>query len=182
MELKKLDKSFLKEKNKRAEIFGMSFSMIFSIILIVFFIISAFIAIRTFLNYQKCSQIGLFVNDLKDKVDEAFNSDSSSFVFSAGLPSGVEYACFINASAEFPTNANNIEKNIFNFVKTYEPLNFKDNFYFYAPKKNYCIKWSNIKNVELAIHNPICFKVVNGKASIKIERQFDKPLVMVSEA
>ena len=40
-------------KTKKAEIFGMSFSMIFSIILIVAFIAAASIGIKALITYQK---------------------------------------------------------------------------------------------------------------------------------
>ena len=99
-------------KNKRGEgVFGLSFSMIFSIILIIFFIIVAFIAIRAFLNMQKTMQISSFFDELQYNVDVAWNSDSSDFVFNYTLPSGVEYVCFVNLT-EKTKNPNSYEEAI----------------------------------------------------------------------
>ena len=72
MKLTELKK--IKSKGKKAEVFGMSFGMIFSIILIAFFIVIAFIGIRYILNWQKQTQIGLFLRDLQEEVNDAWNS------------------------------------------------------------------------------------------------------------
>ena len=84
-------------KSKRGEgVFGMSFSMIFSIILIIFFIMAAFMAIRFFMNFQKKSQVGFFLDDLQNSIDKAWQGQESSFNFEKALPSGIDYVCFIN--------------------------------------------------------------------------------------
>lgn len=171
-----------KLRNKKAEgLFGMSFSMIFSIILIVFFIIVAFIAIRAFLNVQKCTQIGIFFSGLEDSVKEAMNCGTScSFAYNATLPSGVEYVCTVNLSASFPFNANNIEKGIWEYVQNGAVSNIKNNIYLYSPSKAYCSNFKQIKYIDISSKNPNCIKVIGGKVSINIERKFEKPLVYLS--
>jgi hypothetical protein len=169
-------------RNKKAQgIFGLSFGMIWSIILIVFFIISAFIGIRAFLNYQKNATIGLFMDGLQSRINEAWNSQSiQNFRYNSTLPGGVEYVCFINLSATTPKNASNIEKSIFEDI-TSGAVDYSKNFYIYAPGKDYSIKWANIKHVDLSQKNPICIQVLSGgKVSIKMERNFEDPLVSVS--
>lgn len=157
---------------KKAEgVFGMSFGMIFSIILIVFFFAAAFLGIRTFLNWQKCAQIGMFFDDIQNRVDEAWNSPSASYRFNATLPTSIKNVCLINITGN-TVNANNIEKAIFNYLKT-GYLDPTKNFYLYAPEANLCMNWKNLKHISYANKNPQCFSVINGLVSIKIERKFE---------
>jgi hypothetical protein len=171
---KKLHNTLIGTKflSKKAEgVFGMSFGMIFTIILIVFFFSAAFIGIRAFLNFQTQAEIGLFFQDFQEKIDEAWNSQSSSYTFNTTLPSGIKYICLINVSA--PTkNAANIEKEIFTYVKRgyTDP---QKNFYLYSPDKDYGMNWAGIKHIQMAESNPQCIPVEDGFVSIKIERNFE---------
>jgi len=168
------------KNSKRAEgVFGMSFGMIFSIILIVIFIIVGFIAIRSFLNFQKTSQMNMFANDLQSDIDEAWNAGESSIVFKGNLPPGVEYVCFINWK-NATLGANNIEKAVYQDIKL-GGITASDNFYFYAPTKNYVLKSKQIKHIDFSNKNPICAKVINNQVSIRIVKTFENPLVVVSE-
>jgi len=173
MKLKRL----LKNK-KGSEVFGMSFSMIFSIILIVFFIAIAGIAINAFLKFQKEAQIRLFMGEFQNAVNIAFNSDEYESYFKSELPSGIKDVCLINltSSAKSP---NTDEQGIFNYVKK-ETRDFKYNLYIYAPEKSYKTKWGTIKNIDLSQKNPICIPVKNNKVSIKLVREFEYPQVKVS--
>ena len=80
----------IKNKSKKAQIFGMSFQMIFSILLIIFFIATAFIAIKFFLGIQTKSQVGFFLNDLQGELDKAWERQEGSFYFNGSLPSGID--------------------------------------------------------------------------------------------
>ncbi len=170
--------------SKRAQeggVFGLSFGMIFAIILIVFFIIVAFIAIKAFLDFQKCTQVGSFFSDLKDDVNDAFRSDSSSFNQSYFLPSGIEYVCFINISAS-AKSYNAKELMLYENVKESRYI-YADNLYLYAPKTMPCAKLTNtkIEHIDLSWKNPICIPVIRNYAIIKFEKKFDSPLVKVFE-
>jgi len=170
----------IKLKNKKGDgVFGMSFTMIFSIILIVVFILVAFMGIRSFLNFQKAAQLNMLANDLQRDIDEAWNAGESSTIFKGNLPAGVEYICFINWNNS-TFNSNAIEKNIFQEIRL-KGITASDNFYIYAPNKNYALKSKQIKHIDLNTKNPNCMKVINNKVSIKITKTFDNPLVVVSE-
>jgi len=166
-------------KNKKAAI-EMSFAMIFSIILIGVFVAAAFFGIRIFLDYQKNVQIGMFINDLQNDIDSAYNAADSSTVYNGNLPTGVQYICFINWKNQ-TVNENGIETNLYNQIKTSGIINYDQNFYVYAPGKSFSVKAKQIKHIDLSKHNPICIKVINNKASVKITKRFDNPLVEVSE-
>lgn len=176
--MKAVRNNLLSSKRAQDGVFGLSFGMIFSIILIVFFFIGAFMGIRAFLSYQKCALLNIFVGEVQQKVDEAWNSQSASFRFNSSLPSGVEYICFINLSAP-ANNTNPTEKAIYDDILAgyYEA---DKNLHIYAPKKDYCLKWKTIKHLDLAKKNPVCAKVTRNIVSIKVERTFDSPLVKVS--
>jgi hypothetical protein len=168
-----------KSHKAQGNVFGMSFSMIVSIILIVFFVVGAFVAIRTFLNYQKCSNIGMFLEDLQDKIDEAWYAESASYNFTSILPKGIEYVCFINLTSPI-RGPNQQETRIYQDIQIGAITNFKNNFVIYAPNKNFCIKWKMIKHVDLSWKNPICLEVRSGKVKMSIVRNYSSPLVRVS--
>ena len=169
----------MKKRNKKAQgIFGISFGTIFSVILIVFFIVIAFIVINSFLNTQKCAQIGIFVDDFKADIKDAWNSQSSSFEFSGNLPSNLDYVCFANLSENF--NGENFD--IENEIGLYQGQNA--NLFFY-PNKNTCnMPYHNIEHLDIgkitALKNPYCIAIDDGKIIINIEKGFNDNLVGLS--
>ena len=78
--------------------FQISFGMLFSIILIIAFVAVAIYVIMFFLKMKKCSEISLFVKDLQEKIDRAWSSEESDFLFTRSLPSGIKKVCFIDLS------------------------------------------------------------------------------------
>lgn len=81
------------KKGKKAQL-QLSFGMIFSIILIVVFIAFAFYAIMKFLDINKSSQIGTFVNDLKEDIESRWKASYGSQEVEYSLPSKIEKVCF----------------------------------------------------------------------------------------
>ena len=162
------------------EAIGMSFSMIFSIILIAVFIAAAFVGIRALLNWQKNVQVGLFIQGLQDEVDTAWAAPQSSTVYKGFLPTGIEEICIINWTSPV-ANSNDAEKNIMNEIKTTATVISSQNFYIYPVKNNFKIKTQTIKHLDIRTHNPLCIKVIKNQASIKVNKNFDNPLVELSE-
>lgn len=175
MKLKNISNRYICWSRKAQGLFGMSFSMIFSILLIVFFIAAAFIAIRFFLNYQRNIQIGLFYEELQTEIDRAWNSQSTNFEFNSTLPSGIKYACFVNMSAE-ASGADAIEKEIYSDVKF---GSYNNNFALWPVEKAGALSHKAIKHIGLPDTNPYCIPVTDGKISIVIEKSFEEPLVGV---
>lgn len=166
-------------KNKKAQgIFGISFGTIFSVILIVFFIVIAFIVIKSFLNTQKCARIGIFIDNFENEVKDAWNSQSSSFESSGNLPSNLDYVCFANLSENF--NGDNFD--IENEIGLYQGQNA--NLFLY-PNKNTCnMPYHNIEHLDIekitALKNPYCIVVNKGKIKIQIEKGFNDALVSLN--
>jgi hypothetical protein len=164
-------------KNKRGQtIFGVSFGVIFSVILIMFFIVVTFIVIRAFINSGNCTKIGLFVDDFKESIRDAWNSQSSSFEFSRNLPTNIEYVCFANLSTNFNGNENINEE-----IGRYEGKNA--NLFFYPRGKACDMPYHNIDYLDIekitSSKNPYCVAVNKGKFSIQIEKGFNNNLVEV---
>jgi hypothetical protein len=166
--------------SKRSQsVFGMSFGTIFSILLIIFFIIIAFIAIRHFLNLRDCAKIGLFVDDFQEKIDKAWSSQKSGFSFTGSLPSNLDYVCFANFSR--PINGNDVERKIGNEISVYK---FSEGNMFFYPRENSCnmpyirIKHINIEEIT-KIRNPYCIKIESGKIIVEIEKDYNDALVSI---
>lgn len=170
----------MNNSNKKGQsgVFGMSFGMIVSIILIVFFIVVAFIGIKAFMGYQQCASLGMFVDDMQSRIDEAWYAESANYNFTATVPSGVKAICFFNLSASY-LNANSDEKALYDEIQKSAIPDYNSNFYIYAPDKDYCLKWKKVKHVDLSEKNPICFNAISGKIHMQITREFNNPLVEV---
>jgi hypothetical protein len=166
-------------KQKRGEVFGMSFGMIFSIILIVFFIATAFIGIKYFLSYQCTLQGNLLVKDLQGDIDKAWNSEKTILTFNSSMPScfDVDYICFIDFSKD-PISASNIEINIYDNIK-HSSYSADKILYFYN-EDSMVVKSSTIKHLDLSKKNPVCFRVINDKVSIKIQKLEGNALVQAT--
>ena len=80
---------------------AMSFGMIFSIILIVFFIVFAFYGINKFLDLQKEVQIKSFINDLQNDVERMQKSFEGSQERNYTVPNKIEKVCFVNENKNF---------------------------------------------------------------------------------
>lgn len=171
------NKTKFKSKRSQGGVFGLSFGMIFSIILMAIFVVVAFIGIRYFLDFKTCSDVGFFFSELQNKIDVAWHADSYIGYYNATLPSGVQYVCFMDLKSP-SKNANTIEESIYEDTLHNE---YKSdlNTYLYAPGKNFCVNSKTTKNIDLTAKNPICIPVIKNKISIKIERKFDSPLVFV---
>lgn len=167
----------MKKRGKKAEGFvGMGFGMIFSIFLIIFFVMVAFYAIKTFLDYKSCTQVGTFLNDLQSKITTLFNSQSSTINFPTNLPTGIKYICFANLS-------NPIKGSFQDIGSSLGQYGTDSNLYFY-PREKACIKTKQINNINLSTiiknDNPYCIPVRNGKITMKISKGFNQGLVTIS--
>jgi len=163
-------------KAKRGEIFGMSFSMIFSIILIVFFLIAGFYGIKAFLGYQENIQLNLFQKELQNEIDEAWHAEATLLFFNASLSSKIEYVCLINFASQ-PVNPNNIEASLYGDLQE-GGYDTQTNLYFYSSKLG-TIKSGKLSHIDLTSKNPVCFNTINGKISMKIEKKKENSLVIV---
>lgn len=145
-------------KSKRGQL-KISFGMIFAIILIIVFIVFAFIAISHFLSFQKKVQTKQFMNNLQNDINNAYQSQQSSNIETYNLPSNVEKVCFVNSEL------NNLEV-----------FNKGSQIYSAKHKLNYL----DLNKTFSSGDSKICAKVKDGKVSIKLTKDYYSPLVTVS--
>lgn len=171
--------NFKKNKtNKKAqETMGMSFGMIFAIILMIFFLVVTFIAIKSFLSTSNCAKVKIFVDKVQTEVDKTWNSQQDNSVITGVLPSNIEYICFGNLTKSFKGPSEVMGKEL----DIYEVYNSN---MFIFPEGNSCeMPHHNIKHLDvegtIAKENPVCIPVNKGVVKIKIEKTFNQRLVKV---
>ena len=166
-------------KSKRSqETLGIGFGVIFSIILIVFFIVVAGIVIKTFLDTKKCAELGIFVDRFGSEVEKTWNSQSYKGQFKGNLPGSIDYVCFANLSNSI---SGEFEEEGYD-IALYEGR--RANTFFYLPEKIACgFPFYNTRHLDIekitAINNPNCFEVKKGKISFELEKELDDKLVNI---
>jgi len=88
--MKKRDYSFLKNRKAQMEI---SFGMIFSIILVIFFLAFGFYAIMRFIELQQSVQIETFLDDFQEDVNAIWKSPQGSQSRTYTLPTKITAVC-----------------------------------------------------------------------------------------
>jgi len=154
-------------KKRGQSVFGMPFTMIFSIIIIIAILVTAFFVIGWFLDFQRCSQAGLFLRDLDDAVKEAYDSPLSDKPFSRPLPGVVEYVCLATTDME---GDNEKEKEMLLDFKRYGD---DDSNVFFYPSKEVCYEARSMKIDYIEMPEEVyCFEVNKGKAEMQIKRDY----------
>jgi len=165
--------SFLKSK-KAQQTMGLPFGLIFSIFLIAVFVVAAIWAVTHFLDIGKCSEIGLFYDELQNKVDEAWASQTSEFNFKIDLPSGIKKICFGNLTSEITNQEDFSEIEIYYL----EEANV-----FLVPSGEACnIPYYNLKHINISeitkLENPYCVDL-EKRNEIKIKKDFYDKNVLI---
>ncbi len=153
---------------------GMPFGMIFAILLIVVFVVVAFIAVDYFLDIGDASSVGLFYRELQGGVNDALSGQSSAVNFDIDLPSGIEKVCFANLSATITRPGADYDQ-----IRNYDV--YRANTFLVPPEKAENMQWKLIEHINLekitAQGNPYCVEVSKG---LRIEKDFYDKLVMIS--
>lgn len=163
-------------------IMGLPFSMIFSIILIIFFVIAAIIAIKIFWNPNACafsdqSQESLFLENLRTVVQEVWNSDRSDSDFAIKLPTKITKVCFMDTTK----TAKGKNSALYDELQLYSQG--KNNLYLY-PGKKACegFRGINLEHVNTAeitkLENPYCIENTKDP-KFRIQKGFYDALVTI---
>lgn len=160
-------------KKKAQQMMGMSFGMIFAIILIIVFFMTAFFAIRAFMDFGKGSEVVSFYEDFQESVDRVWKSQTASKDFSIKLPKDVSYVCFSNLSAPI-TGSEEIHKQIRHFE-------FYDANVFLLPASSAeGMEFKYIQHIDISKttneENPYC---VLSDSRLKLEKDFYDKLVTI---
>lgn len=170
-------------KSKRSQgVMGMPFSVMFSIILIVFFIVAAIIAIKIFWNPNGCGASdnmaeALFKQELQEAVNDAWYSDRADSLFKINLPGKITSVCFMN-----PETGKKGEYS--DLYEEFERFSYSgENNVYLSPARKACEDFRSMKIEHLNIseitknNNPYCVEVEKG---IRIEKGFYDNLVKVA--
>ncbi len=154
--------------NKNAQqILGLSFGVIFSIILIVFFIVVAGIVINSFLKVQNCARLGIFIKGFGSDIKNSWNSEYTEHEFKGNLPSSIDYVCFANLTESFSGEFKEIGRELSLFEGK------KANMFFYPASKACEMPYHYINHLDSDIvktKNPNCFPVYKGEINLKIKK------------
>jgi len=134
----------------------LSFGMIFSIILIIVFLVVAFYAIQKFIVLQKDITYKQFISDFQDDVDKMWKGSPGSQIQEYLLPASITSICFVDA----------------------QPYNMKANY-----KNKYfeeTINHLNIVNTTKG-QNQICIEPNDSKLRLILQKKNSDPLVTIIE-
>lgn len=153
----------------------LSFGMIFSIILIIFFVAIAFYAIKVLLNTQNSIKNSNFKISLQDDVDKIWKSSKTSQETEYILSSKIKKICFVDFS--IPATKN---ESLYNELKKYFSEN--ENLFLY-PISSYKESSMHLKNIDLEktteLGNPLCFDILNSKVRFILEKNLNESLVTI---
>lgn len=147
--------------------FEMSFSIIFSIIVIAVIIAVAFYTISYFLRLKQCTELGLYGRELQDEIDRAWNSDSSSAVFTRTLPGFVDKVCIGSL-----TETSNVREQF-----SLQRFRSSGGNLFFYPIPSCDIKYLALEHAEFPKFG--CSEIKSGKVSLKLAKEATDNLVSV---
>lgn len=150
----------------------LSFSMIFSIIIIISIIAVSFYAIGKFLEVKDCGEQASFYEEFQQRINRAWSSEIVKDTYVGRISGGVDKICLGELSQA--TNSEEYEE-----LKSYRASG--GNVFLYPPSKA-CEGFvtQQIEHLGFAHQGIKCFDVENGKVSIPISKTSTDALVMVS--
>jgi hypothetical protein len=162
-------------------VFGMSFGMIFSILIIIAILALAVYVIIYFLNINKCGQIGVFYDGLQDGVNNAYGGSITRELYVEKVPSGIELVCFGNISNGFTRQPIEEERKAYDFINLYREDNA--NLYFY-PESAACdgdLAYLVLEHVQTERDRFFCVKPVDGEVKLRLSKDSTDSLVFLCE-
>lgn len=141
----------------------LSFSMIFSIILIIATIAIAIYFIVQFLETSRCAQINFFKSDLQNQIDSVWKSAQAQKSFDISLPNKINKVCIGNLSAQKSLSLKEYEE-----LKRYQ---FTDANLFLLPSFESCggnLAKSRLAHIEDG--SLICFQLEKGKGKLLLNK------------
>ena len=156
----------------------LSFGMIFSIILIIIFLIFTFYAIRTLLRMNDSVTIGKFYDSIQGDVDNIWQASQGSQEEIYPLPGKIKKVCFIDY--ESPETGIDSDK--------YEELSLEyssnQNIVFFPLGSGNSMNSGRINHIDLdkitENNNPLCFENIDGKVSMNIEKEYGEQLATIN--
>ena len=156
----------------------MSFGMIFSIILIIFFLSFAFFGIKTFLGVQNSAKTTKFLSDFNADVEQVWKSPQASQSKEYTLPSSKKKVCFV----DFSSPKKGVDSGIYDELK--RAYYGKENMVFY-PVVFEGVESMQVRYIDLGKitidKNPFCIENIDGKVSLRLTKDFADALVTITK-
>ncbi len=157
----------------------LSFGMIFSIILIIIFIIFAFYAIKKLLDLQKNVTAKQFAKNLETDINKIWQGSGGSQEVTYNIPSEINYVCFVDYSAAKKGNMQNL------YITLKKAYTGDENAFFYplgTAKGSDSIEVIHLNLGEItSINNPFCIINNNGKVKMILTKNYGEALVTIKE-
>jgi len=154
----------------------MSFGMIFSIILIVIFIATAFYAITKFLDIGNSAQITKSVDSLQSDIDKVWGGSQGNQEQEYFFPSKIDYLCFMDAA---PGNGKGVNEEFFDELEFYSSND--ENLFFYPPKSSGNLNSKEMNHIDIVktteTENPLCIENIKGKVTLSIKNDLLKKVL-----
>jgi hypothetical protein len=147
----------------------LSFGMIFSIILIIFFVGFAFFVIGQIFKGKCDTDIGLFFDELESRIDDSWRGTRGSTPFKQSMCDEVEAICFV----DFNEQASVREEAYFEF-SLYDNTGMNVFLWPTEASKQFVgfqLDHLNISSTTIN-ENPYCIINKDGKVSLVIEKNF----------
>lgn len=157
------------KRSRKAQITGLPFQFIFSLIIIAITLFVAIWAIRIFLARSEQAKIGNFVTEVKNEINELwFSSYEAEKNVSFDFSNKFTYVCFANTSEDFLCNSNLNKDDVEQYIAR-EGINL----FLVPPEKAldydmsaaYYISCDGKECVMLE-RACVCFPVIDGKVKI----------------
>ncbi len=151
----------------------LSFGMIFSIILIIVFLVFAFFAIKKFLETQEDVKVGQFKNKLEFDVDKMWRSSQGSKEEEYVIPSSIDLVCFMDFNSQKRGSYQGLYDDLILMYQNQENL-------FFYPKGFPSLKINHIDIGNMTLtNNPYCIETADGKINLVLEKDFGEVLVEI---
>jgi hypothetical protein len=153
--------------------FELSFTFIFSLILIAVFIFVAIWAIKHFLELKDRTMIQTAIEDLKSEVAEVWQAEESRKNITLLFPSTVKAICFANLSQPLSTPNLFYSQNLQNYQQLYKnkeknvfilPFTLRNK---YDIEGAYMVSCGVVNCLNFA--NPLCVDVRGGKVNLVLK-------------
>jgi hypothetical protein len=158
----------------------LSFGMIFSIILIIVFLVLGFYIITSFLDLSKDLSLETFGKDLQDDVNRMWKTSKGSWSPEDGylMSSDVDKVCFVDLGS----SAKGSDSEIYDEIKSSRANRYSQMLVYYPLKENsYTVKEIEHLNFEetTSSNNPFCIDVNRDKVHLTIKKELYEQSVVI---
>jgi len=180
------------KKTNKAQVLGMPFQMIFSLIVIAFIIYVGFITIKGFMENTDRIKIASFASDFKYDINNLWQMTSASKVYTYDLPAKITNVCFASTSKSLSSESKNLSQ-IFADIKKIPnsasnnlflyPASFPSNLGVPASFKIDCGETVKVACLDISeLPNPYCIPVSKGTVKISLVKEGKIVKVVKSES